>query len=246
MNDETVNQQEFAYRQIRSRIMKLIYEPGVRVSLKQIENDIQVGRTPVREALIRLKREGLLEILPQRGTYISKIDLNSAINARYVREHLEQLIVMEATAKLTTENVERFKEIIRRQQLYFANQDHARFFEQDEVFHRLFYQVTNKLQIWNWLQTINTHLNRFRWLRLRVKELQWKKIIIQHIHILKAAMAGDADEAQFLTSQHLHLMIDEKQVLIDKYPDYFADHSTERKMADSLDPFLQAIDRSGS
>ncbi|MCO7124699.1 GntR family transcriptional regulator [Sporolactobacillus shoreicorticis] len=221
-----VNQQEYAYREIRDRIMNLIYEPGVRISLKQIENDISVGRTPVREALIRLGREGVLETFPQRGTYISKIDLHSAINARYIREHIEQLVVMEATVKLTDDACERFEQIVRQQITFSKKKDHEHFFEKDEDFHRTFYEITDKLEIWDWLQILNTHLNRFRWLRLRVKELQWEKIISQHVNLLKAVSEGDVDEAKFLTSQHLHMMINEKQVLIDQFPDYFIDRSS--------------------
>lgn len=241
MEEVIVNQQEYAYREIRDRILKLIYQPGVKMTLKQIENDINVGRTPVREALIRLSREGMLTILPQRGTYISKIDLSSAINARYVREHIEQLVVMEATAHLTTNELERFEEILRQQVFYSQKKDHAHFFEKDEEFHRYFYQITGKLKIWEWLQIINTHLNRFRWLRLKVKELHWDKIISQHINILQAASIGDADEAQFLTSQHLHLMIDEKQVLLNLFPEYFTTSVPVSEKQAAHNDFLERI-----
>lgn len=223
MNEIIKNQQEQAYLEIRKKIMKLIYYPGQKISEKLIGEDIHVGRTPVREALIRLKREGLIQIYPQSGTYISKIALDSAFHARYVREHIEQSIMIESTTKITKAVRDHLKKLIEQQIYFFHKQNIELFFEKDEEFHRFFYEITNKLDIWVWLQLFNAHLNRFRWLSLKVKELQWNKIINQHQNIAKAVMGGKTDEAQFLTTQHLHLMIDEQQVLVNKFPDYFID-----------------------
>lgn len=221
------NQQEQAYHEIKEKIMKLIYQPGQRISEKQITDDIQVGRTPVREALIQLKREGLIQIFPQSGTYISKIDLNSAIHARYVREHIEQFVVMESTAKITDSVRERFNQLIKQQIDFSQRQDRVAFFTKDEEFHHLFYEITDKVDIWNWLQLFNSHLNRFRLLSLQAKELQWNRIINQHQQIVRATVNGEADEAQFLTSQHLHLMLNEKDLLLSLYPDFFYQHNDQ-------------------
>ncbi|MGV7864248.1 GntR family transcriptional regulator, partial [Mycobacterium kansasii] len=78
-----------AYNEIRYRIMHNKYTPGQKVSEKVISDELGIGRTPVREAIIRIERDGLIDVIPQSGTYISKIDMNTANNARFVRQIME-------------------------------------------------------------------------------------------------------------------------------------------------------------
>lgn len=88
-----------AYDRISQKIIKTIYKPGSKISEKAIESDLKIGRTPIREALLRLKQEQLIEVIPQSGTYISKIDLKSVLDARFVRTSIEQQVMKEAAIK---------------------------------------------------------------------------------------------------------------------------------------------------
>ena len=98
MNELNFNLQNQAYNQITGKILRNEYRPGQKISQKNIEIDLQLGRTPVREALLRLRRDGLIYSIPQSGTFVTKIDLDAAINARFIRENLEAKIVSEAAA----------------------------------------------------------------------------------------------------------------------------------------------------
>ena len=68
-----------AYDLILKKIIDAEYEPGQKISEKKIEEDLQIGRTPVREALLQLRQESLINVIPQSGTYISKIDLKDVL-----------------------------------------------------------------------------------------------------------------------------------------------------------------------
>lgn len=215
------NMQMTAYELIKQKIILAEYIPGQKISENMIVSDIDLGRTPVREALIHLKKDNLIDVIPQSGSYVAKIDLMSAKNARFVRENIEKQIISEATQNNNNAIIPELERIISLQRYYYKKKDTQGFFLMDDEFHRAFYLATNKGQIWEWLQILNSQLTRFRWLRLKLTNLKWQKLIDQHLAILKAVKANDTPLATKLVVNHLHLMLEEQQTLIDAFPDYF-------------------------
>ena len=80
---------EFVYRFLNANIMHLRMPPGTSLTEQDIATLLSVSRTPVREAFIQLSHEHLLDILPQKGTYVSLIDLDSVEESKFMRETLE-------------------------------------------------------------------------------------------------------------------------------------------------------------
>lgn len=221
MTNKDSNLQEQAYSKIREKIIYCTFPPGTKLSEKDLEDKIKIGRTPIREALIRLRREELLYTKAQSGNYISKINLSTADNARFVREHIEKLVMIECCSKVTDNDFYNLEKILDVQKKAAIENDPISFFISDDEFHKYFYSLVGKEEIWDWMQTHNTHLNRFRLLRLKVVELRWQTILEQHYQIFEALKSKNPEESEFLTAQHLHMMIDEKHKLIEAYPDYF-------------------------
>ena len=89
--NETVR--EYAYRVLYENIMSLKLPPGTAMSEQELSGILNVSRTPVREAFIRLSQKGLLEILPQRGTFVSKIHTEQLAEFRFFRVTLERAII---------------------------------------------------------------------------------------------------------------------------------------------------------
>lgn len=215
------NNRDIIYTTVKNRILTMEYIPGQKISEQEVAEQTNTSRTPAREAFIRLSREGLLQIVPQSGTYVSKIDLNLAEEARFVRENVEKAIVANCCRHITEEQIAAIQDIIDLQEFYFLKNKPEKFFDLDEKFHFMFYQIDNKENTWNWLQTFNTHLNRFRLLRSNCVELDLDLVIEHHKEILQVVKLGDARKAEELVSKHLHLMIDEKNAVIEKFRDYF-------------------------
>ncbi|KRK63949.1 GntR family transcriptional regulator [Companilactobacillus tucceti DSM 20183] len=215
------NMQDKAYREINHRILRSTYAPGDKISESLLEQDLNLGRTPVREALIRLRRDGLINIVPQSGTYVSKINLSEATNARFVRESVERKVMVEAAAVASESDISYLNDILDKQLAASKNSDHEMFFELDEKFHQYFYKMTNKMIVWNWLQVTNDQLLRFRWLRLKVVQLNWDNLIKEHQKICQAVGKHDPEEAERLSINHLHLMIDEESDVLEIFPNYF-------------------------
>ncbi|HCD6694433.1 TPA: GntR family transcriptional regulator, partial [Enterococcus faecium] len=196
--------QNQAYQSIRQQIIYADLEPGKKVSEKKLEETLSIGRTPIREALIQLRHQGLVDTIPQSGNYISLIDLDLAKNARFVREHLERQIMLECCAKMNNQKKQVLETIIAEQEKAVSQKNARSFFHNDNLFHKACFEIAEREEVCN-----NTHLERFRWLRVKTEGLKWEKIMEQHHQLFKALTMQDPEEANFLTSLHLHLMLDE-------------------------------------
>jgi len=90
---------EKAYRQIEERIVTLQIAPGSVVSEASLSELLQIGRTPIREALQRLARERLVVVLPRRGIMVSEINVRTQLRLLEVRRELERLIARSAARR---------------------------------------------------------------------------------------------------------------------------------------------------
>jgi DNA-binding GntR family transcriptional regulator len=210
-----------AYQAIRQKIIYSDLEPGKKISEKGLEEMLNIGRTPIREALIQLRQQELVYTIPQSGTYIALIDLASAKNARFVREHIERQIMIECCAKLTRETRKVLETIIKEQEKATNANDRRAYFQTDNLFHKACFEIAGRQEIWNWLADHNIHLERFRWLRISIEDINLKILNTQHNRLLESLVNKDVEEANFLTAVHLHLMLDEQEIVVNKYPDFF-------------------------
>lgn len=224
---DITNYQEEAYHKLKQLVLQAKLVPGATVNKKNLEQQLGVGATPLREALIRLQREGLFRVVPQRGTYVAKINLDEVYQARFVRENIERRVCVEAASRITDKQLGEFKKIIQLQRVYLQTNDYTNFFELDERFHKLFYTITDKSFIWKWLQPLNFQFDRFRFLRLEVKNLNWDRIMDQHQRMVDLIEQGDTATLSDLVSQHLHLVDADAKRVVAAFPAYFEDSATQ-------------------
>ncbi len=211
---------EYVYETIKKNIVNLNIEPGDRISEKDISDTLNVSRTPVREAFIKLSNEGLLYVLPQRGTYISHIDLDVVEEARFIREGLEIAVIKLATKKFPQEYLEELERNLELQKNYIKEKAFVKFLEIDEEFHKTIFKGCNKERTWNIIQQLNTQYKRIRLLSF-IADIQWTKVIEQHQQLIRAIKEGDEEEAQKVLSNHLNKLLVEQHDIKKKYPQYF-------------------------
>ncbi|MDR1567961.1 MAG: GntR family transcriptional regulator [Streptococcaceae bacterium] len=213
--------QNQAFKAIRKKIIYADLEPGKKISEKGLEEILRIGRTPIRESLIQLRQQELVDTIPQSGTYVSKIDLKSAQNARFVRKQLEQKIMVECCAKLNEQTQKILQTILEEQEKAVNNRDEQSFFQADNLFHKACFEIVDRKEVWDWLKDHNTHLERFRWLRVLTTGLPWDTIMAQHYQLYQALVDKNPEEVSFLAEVHLHMMLNEQEMVIQKFPDYF-------------------------
>ena len=131
-----------AYVALEEMICTLRLEPGEVLSEGALSGTLGIGRTPVREALQRLAREGLVTVLPRRGVLVSEFNVKKQLRMLEVRRELERLMARSAAARATEEERERFEAIARDMHESAAAGDDIRFMRLDHDFNVLVSQAT--------------------------------------------------------------------------------------------------------
>ena len=126
-----------AYAQIEEQIVTLQLPPGTVLSELVLADRLGIGRTPIREALHRLSRDGLVNILPRRGVLVSEIDLRSQLRLLEVRRELERLMARGAAERATEEERAQFAEIAKGMQRASDKQDDISFMRLDQQMNNL-------------------------------------------------------------------------------------------------------------
>ena len=211
---------DFVYTSVKDDIINLILKPGTKISEKEVADKLEVSRTPVREAFLKLAQEELISIYPQIGTVISKIDLDHVEEARFIRENIEKAIVRLASLEFGKEQLFRLEKNIAMQELCLEKGTHQQLFELDEEFHEIFYDECQKQRTWKMIRQMNSHFDRVRVLRLATNK-DWGFLISQHKEIYEAIASQNPDQAEKVLVNHLKLVNYEKTDLINEYPDYF-------------------------
>jgi DNA-binding GntR family transcriptional regulator len=203
---------------LRDSILTGELKPGMRLSEQEIANAMGISRQPVREAFIRLAGEGLLEVWPQRGTFVSKISAEEVLDARFVREAVEADLIRLATERRDDSLVPALRENLDQQS--DALSDAARFLRLDEVFHRTIAEAAGKGRAWDHLQKLKSQLDRVRF--LATQDFPVHVLINQHGRIVDALATGDPNRAEAALRAHLGQMLEDLPRINAAYPDFFA------------------------
>ncbi|MCM0036606.1 MAG: GntR family transcriptional regulator [Burkholderiaceae bacterium] len=208
------------YDLLREQIISVELKPGDSLSRNEIANRFGVSQTPVRDALMRLEQENLVEIFPQSGTRVSKIDLHAAQQAHFLRKSVETELVYEFAIQ-KNESVITALDIALERLKSLANQGHIDpFIRADKDFHYVLYEEADLLEIWSLLQIQSGHIDRIRRLHLPAAGKR-QKVIDDHQKIVDAIRTGDGVHAQRTVREHLAGTLSNISLIQEKYPDFF-------------------------
>lgn len=174
------------YDDLRRRILSASLEPGASLSESRIAEDYGVSRTPVREAFKKLAEDGFLEVVPQVGSFVARIDLRAVRDSHFIRETLECRIVELAAAACGRDERVLLEKNLERQADAVRAGDVQGFFEADEALHRLLAQVAGHANAWHVIHAAKAQLDRVRQMSLAEpgrlgKRLAEHRAIVQHV-----------------------------------------------------------------
>ncbi len=208
------------YDLLREQIVSVALKPGDVLSRSEIATQFGVSQTPVRDALMRLEQENLVEIFPQSGTRVSKIDLQAAQQAHFLRKSVEIELVYEF-AITKNETVVTALDLALARLKRLASQGHIDpFISADKDFHYVLYEEAALLDVWSLLQIQSGHIDRIRRLHLPAPGKR-KKVIDDHQKIVDAIRTGDGLDAQRTVREHLAGTLSNIALIQEKYPDFF-------------------------
>ena len=212
--------QTLVYEELKRNIMSMKLEPGQTMSTQEIATKLNVSRTPVREAFLRLRSEGLVEMIPQRETMVSKISLKRVEQEKFIRECLEMGVIRKFMDKSGCEVEENMAELIQLQKKCGEEKDFVGFLEADDQFHKVLFDVTGQEMAWETIASRNGHYNRLRILYVQ-RDTAMQESIEQHHKIATLLESGSREEAARALSSHVRRLDIDEAGLIAQYPDYF-------------------------
>jgi len=208
------------YADLRAELVSLQRKPGDPVLEAEIALSYGVSRTPVREAILRLSDEGLVEIFPQSGIFVSRIPLAALPEAIIVRRSLEETTARIATERASSSQILGLHSIIERQREAETAGDREAFHQADEAFHATIADIAGHPGIWKLILQVKIHVDRFRRLTLPQRG-RMAEVIAEHEAIMAAIEAHDPASAGTAMVRHLERLLADISATQHKNPEFF-------------------------
>lgn len=213
---------EFIYRTLKQSIIEFYFIPGDKISEPSIAAELNVSRTPVREALILLENEGLVDIRSKQGTFVSKIDVADIRNLVFMRKTVEREIIAIACEKRTEESLASLKEELQAQKVFLKIKDgRVSMFLLDNSFHRIIYEIDGHGDTWKLLQKNGGALNRLR--TLEVLDINYTDRRYQeNVELAEIIEKQQLEKISAFVDRHLDALENTLPKLMEAYPNYFS------------------------
>ena len=210
----------YLYAALRDLIVRAELAPGERLSETELGDRLGVSRTPVREALGRLRDDRLVEVRPQIGTFVSRISPQAVSDAQFIREALECTAVRVSAELADEESMAQIEENLRAQERAVARTDIDSWQLLDDTFHRSLCDLSGHPAVWPVSERAKSHLNRLRRLSLSLPDYM-PEMVVEHRAIVAAVADHDADGAEEALRHHLRMVLKELPRIREQHPDYF-------------------------
>lgn len=200
------------YQILRDRILQGEFVPGERVNLTSLAHELQVSNTPVREAIARLQRLGLVDVVPYRGCYVQALNAAQMADIFDVRIALEELAARLAARRATPELLRRMEATIQAYEAAYSESDMSAVIEADRAFHDILVQASGNSVLLDMLPTLSGRTRLLIAMNApRPGKPMHKTALEGHWRILEALSEGDEDRAvqavrEELTRGRDHLM----------------------------------------
>jgi GntR family transcriptional regulator, rspAB operon transcriptional repressor len=211
---------EYVYRVLKANIMYLKLSPGSVLSEKDMAVLLNVSRTPVREAFIRLSQEYLLDVVPQKGTYVSLIDLEHVKESKFLRETIEKEVIKLACQQFPSDKLVELQTCLALQKKCIQDENPLKFFEFDDTLHSTIFEGCKKTRVWSVIQQLHTHYNRVRMLNVADGH-DMPRIWQQHSELIRAIQEQDVQLGIETIYLHINKVTFDLKGLLKDYPDYF-------------------------
>ncbi|HRE20377.1 MAG TPA: GntR family transcriptional regulator [Rhabdaerophilum sp.] len=208
------------FETLREEIIGLVLPPGTVLSRHELQARFGLSATPIRDALLRLQLEGLVDVFPQHATMVSPIDLERARAAQFLRRSIELELVRALALEPASAPVTKLRSLIRQMETLAELQEYAAFNLADQAFHRTMYEAGRVGDLHDLVKQQGAHIDRLRRLHLPVAG-KMGEILSEHAAIVDAIEAGNPDAAQRALRAHLSRSLQFVETLKERFPQYF-------------------------
>lgn len=199
--DRRVPMTEQVHGALRAAILSAQLPPGIAISENAICRQFAVSRTPVRAAIQRLSEEGLVDVFPQQGSFVSQIEIGGVRDSHFVRRTLEVALIRAAAARWTPGASRALRDTAEAQLGSIAEGDVDGFHREDESFHRIIAVEAGHAGVWPTILAAKTQLTRL--IRFSGDAERLPVVVEEHLRIADALDAGAAGAAEAALVAHL-------------------------------------------
>lgn len=190
------------FQKLREDILSGKYKDHEELKEVAIGEELGVSRTPVREAFRQLELEGLIQIVPNRGAYVTGITAKDVKDIYMIRSLLEGLCAKLATEKISKEQLEEMEENIYLADFHAAKGHLDQMAELDNRFHDILYEACDSKMLEHTLKDYHQYVLRVRQKTLATNT-RGRASNDEHRQIMEAIKAKDAEQAQQLANRHM-------------------------------------------
>lgn len=217
---------QVVYQEIREQILHLELTPGTTLSEIETAEKYHISRTPVRDVFKALEAEGLLEIRPHIGTFVSLIDLDMISDILYMREVVEQALFRDLAAAHDKSQEFRIQLILQEQKQIIESdlpiEEISRaFIIADNRFHHTLYELAGKKNIVTFFNIINSQYERFRtFINLGGRD-DLLRLYNDHVIIWECIVSQDYSRLRDRISHHIYDGFNASALEVHNHPEYF-------------------------
>ncbi len=198
-NLSLVNQ---AYQELKRIILEHQIPQGGKLNEAELAAALGISRTPVREAINRLAKEGLVESFPQRGAFVIQFSGEDVFELFLIRENLEGLAAYLAAERMTESDLRTLESCMRGFKEPYGKREIQRYAREDFKFHETIIKLSNARRLTNLISTLYDHIRIFRLTPMGLSD-RMKTSLAEHKRIIEAFRNRDAAEAERLMRRHI-------------------------------------------
>ncbi|MFA9439207.1 GntR family transcriptional regulator [Uliginosibacterium sp. sgz301328] len=191
------------YGLLSDLIVRLQLVPNRSLPEQEVAECLNLSKTPVREAFIKLAEDGLVRVVPQSGTYVSPISLNRAYEGYFICHALETACVARVATKRSFEELCRLKAILAQQEDALRERRYEDFYYLDEVFHEFLFRIADVPLAMRFVTVARLEVDRIRSLRLQMAIRRVEGVFEEHMAVLAAIDAKDSEAARSAMALHI-------------------------------------------
>lgn len=211
------------YKVLRGEILNLTLVPGQLISEVSVSKRFEVSRTPVRSVFERLRRDGLIEVVPRKGTFVTLLDLDMIGQIIYMRSMVEIGVMIRAAKEQNPLVLEKLRVNLRRQKyLMETGVSPEEFFSIDSAFHELCMNAAHKQELWQMICHLDVHYSRYRMLDYATTQ-RFEMLYNDHCSLFRLIETGQRGKLVHAVKMHLFSgLLQAGDRLITEYSGYFS------------------------
>ncbi|WP_075257266.1 GntR family transcriptional regulator [Herbaspirillum camelliae] len=210
------------FEHLRELIIGMRLAPATVLQRAELAAQYGLSQTPIRDALIKLGEEGLVDIFPQHATVVSAVNVTLARQAHFLRRSIELEVVHTLAAQADAALVNRLRDSIEVQRVLAGRENYAEFVLADQAFHRQMYEAAQVPELWSMVRRQSGHLDRLRNLHVPIPG-KTARVLRDHAAIVDAIAAGDPAAAQAALREHLSGTLAQLEEIRQRFPHYVKD-----------------------